>query len=461
MNKKIIYIFVLFIFSHLVLLNINVAEWGDSYRILRASEIIKSQQTYPQDEKRPPLFSLVLSVIPTEFDAVFWGRIFMLVVNASLFYIFYLYSKELFHTTEQIAFSLLLLLFNPVFLYWSLRIMSDTFFALFVVAAFYVFYKNKESLYKTNTFGFLTGVLAGLSVLTRFEGYILAGSIGLVLLLKKKFKQIGLFLFGFIPLWLPWIIYRNPLASSYFEEPAGRVYDLKMAATYFISLLFLFGFTFAFTFMPSLKELKQVVKRFPAISIFVLLELLLILAWPAAVPRLFVPIVPFLVLGLTYKVYNRFESHPQRIFILVSLGLTGLYAVAQYYLKLQFLILYKPVFVVVIAINLLAISAFYKRKKIFAGLIILSMLIWTLSTIYLHKDIYKSIYLASNYFETEVCGAVTIAEHNVTSVANWYINYENPQNCSVLQIESETAAYRMVTNEHNPGTSVPNDENIV
>ena len=54
-------IILLYIFIHLILININVAEWGDSYRILRASEHIRNDFTYPLDEKRPPLYSIFLS----------------------------------------------------------------------------------------------------------------------------------------------------------------------------------------------------------------------------------------------------------------------------------------------------------------------------------------------------------------------------------------------------------------
>ena len=68
------YIYVLFVLLHLLLLNVNTAEWGDSYRILRASEYIRDG-SYPQDEKRPPLFSFVLALRPENVDAVLWGRV--------------------------------------------------------------------------------------------------------------------------------------------------------------------------------------------------------------------------------------------------------------------------------------------------------------------------------------------------------------------------------------------------
>ena len=73
--------YVLFILVHFFLLNVNTAEWGDSYRILRASEFMRDG-SYPEDEKRPPLYSLVLAVRRVAVDPVSWARGFMFVVIA-------------------------------------------------------------------------------------------------------------------------------------------------------------------------------------------------------------------------------------------------------------------------------------------------------------------------------------------------------------------------------------------
>src|SRR3972149_10611486 len=72
--------YVLFILVHFFLLNVNTAEWGDSYRILRASEFIRDG-SYPEDEKRPPLYSLVLAARPAAADPVLWARGFMLLAG--------------------------------------------------------------------------------------------------------------------------------------------------------------------------------------------------------------------------------------------------------------------------------------------------------------------------------------------------------------------------------------------
>jgi hypothetical protein len=81
------FIFLLFLSLHIIFFNINTAEWGDSYRILRASEFAR-KGAYPSDEKRPPLFSILLSIRPAAQDQIIWGRLFMFAVSV-LFYFVY------------------------------------------------------------------------------------------------------------------------------------------------------------------------------------------------------------------------------------------------------------------------------------------------------------------------------------------------------------------------------------
>ena len=81
------FIYLIFLFLHFVLMNINVAEWGDSYRILRASEFIREGQ-YPENEKRQPLFSVFLALRPTNIDQVVWGRWAMLAISFVVLFAF-------------------------------------------------------------------------------------------------------------------------------------------------------------------------------------------------------------------------------------------------------------------------------------------------------------------------------------------------------------------------------------
>lgn len=127
-QSRIFFIFTVFLLLHIFFLNINTAEWGDSYRILRASKFVRNY-TYPDDEKRPPLYSVLLATYPSSIDPVLWGRILMLFVSIGCFGLFYLIVKKIFNQNDKaLLISILLFAFNPVFMYWSIRLMADVFF---------------------------------------------------------------------------------------------------------------------------------------------------------------------------------------------------------------------------------------------------------------------------------------------------------------------------------------------
>ncbi|MCA9302008.1 glycosyltransferase family 39 protein, partial [candidate division WWE3 bacterium] len=286
--------------------NVNAAEWGDSYRILRAAEYLRNYQ-YPSDEKRAPLFSLILAARPSKVDPVQWGRAEMLVITALLLTVFTYYVRYFISSPVYQSLSIALLGFNPVFFYWSLRIMADVPFLLLVLCSFYL-------LKRQSTLGrfywqksFILGILGALGVLVRFEGYILicALFIGIIFLergfysweetilqrknlqktpsagkkrrtskipatvtnlkniirfvfsqlnlifnlLRKKNREILAFVTAQLFILVPYWYYRNPLSSSYFEEPSGRSYDLNTFLIYFASLFFISGFVPFFSYI--------------------------------------------------------------------------------------------------------------------------------------------------------------------------------------------------------------------
>ncbi|MBD3366146.1 hypothetical protein GF360_02255 [candidate division WWE3 bacterium] len=500
-------LFALFFAFHLLLLNVNYVEWGDSYRILRASEYIRDF-SYPLDEKRPPLYSALLALRPLkDLDPVFWGKVFMLAVSALCFYVFYLVSREIFkkhaNSKKLTLISLLFFAFNPVFFYWSLRIYADAFFALLVLLALLVYLKDKE-LTHFKTFFFLA-LLSALGILTRFEGYLLVLSLGLTFLLKgfQRIDYTSLQTLTISKLWdvirkpltygllttlliLPYWIWRNPLASSYFEEPSGRSYDLVMLARYILSLAFLFGFTPAFAFFAgSYKKAAHFFKENLFVFIFTFLELLLVLAWPAAVPRLFIPVIPLLIWPLSISVSAYFRSlnetpsnnHFSRMTLpLFSLGLTALYILGQRFITLQFLIPSFKLVLVVALINLLALWPLYKKSLVpFMALTALSIILWSAGVIYAHRNIYSTIRQGLDYLTNpanDVYGRV--AYNDSSSVSDWYLN-ENPtifsqalegtyfeygssEQLSLSNLQEKGYDYLLFTNEHNPALDVDFDK---
>ncbi|MFZ5424755.1 MAG: hypothetical protein ACOZAO_03040 [Patescibacteria group bacterium] len=486
--KKFLFVFILL---HLILFNINAAEWGDSYRILRASNYIRDF-SYPADEKRPPLFSSALATYPSFVDPVVWGRFIMLIISVLALYFSYKifkYFRPTSSTYENLLY-LMLVGLNPVYLYWSIRLMADVPFSLIVLVSFYLYltWRNENSVLKP----FIVGLFAALSVLTRFEGFILFGSLGLGYLLnnadlknllnntKKRFYTLLSYVFGFIAVTFPYFLIRNPFTSSYFEEPGRRLYDINTAAIFLLSLVFLFGFTSALFFVLAglnnhklLSQIKQLFISIPGLLVFILIETTLVLLWPAAVPRLFVAIIPFIAIPIAYLINAYFEnSKKPNLRDLFLLGLLlGVFVLGQFHYRLQFLVVMKYVFVFVVILQLFNIFFIYlKFYKGFLFTLFMSLLIWSFSSIWIHKDIFSVIKEANVFVNSRLCG--TIGHNDVSSVSDWYLNQLQPNtNISAcrkgvyLDITDKSNReydvllekgidYILVTNEHNTDTTI-------
>lgn len=91
-NKYLLFFSLYFLFR-ISILNINSAEWGDSYRILRATNYLEFG-SYPEDEKRPPLFSFLL-LIKLVSDPIISSRIIMMFISFLVLGFFYLLLKEI------------------------------------------------------------------------------------------------------------------------------------------------------------------------------------------------------------------------------------------------------------------------------------------------------------------------------------------------------------------------------
>ncbi|MBW6441658.1 glycosyltransferase family 39 protein [Patescibacteria group bacterium] len=482
------YVYAVFLILHVVLFNINTAEWGDSYRILRASEYIR-QGNYPKDEKRPPLFSVFTSIRPASVDAVFWGRVVMFVFSVLSFFTFDKLTQIHIKREKYRILALFLFIFNPVYLYWSLRIMADVPLSFFVLLVFYLLSKWSDLNIKKII---LLGFICALAILTRFEGYILFGSAFLAVIffdqdisfkklnVKKLFSVLLHNLSKAIILGLttlvvisPWLLYRNPFKSKYFEEPTRRIYDFKMVWIYFSSILYIFGFTSAFYFIfKKFKVTLQFFLKNIGITTFIILELILILLWPAAIPRLFVPLIPFFIIILTICLQNYFESTVEKkklrfTDLVILLLFLFFYIFSQYFLKLQFLILGYRVFALIVFIQFLSLIALYLRKKnSFMIFTVISTLLWCFYIMNMHRNIFRSIKEASKYASETLEGVV--AYNDTSAIPDWYLNVSqtNTSNGGIYvffdkkeflefdKLKNKEIDYLIISNEHNPNISI-------
>ncbi len=482
--------FVLFAFLHTLLFNINTAEWGDSYMILRASEYVR-MGTYPEDEKRPPLFSVLLAARPANIDPVLWGRCemflfgFLGLILATSFFKLYLKDDK----WTAVASSLLIL--NPNYLYWSIRIMADVPFSIIALLVLYLYsiWRNNLSFLKI----FILGLLTGAASLTRFEGYLLIPAIlGSAWLLSSKSLKVKdltvsllagiskyfVYLLGIGVVLLPYWLFRNPLDSKYLGENEYRAFDLTTVWTYVANLFYIFGFTSAFALViEKFKLIRDFLGKNLHLTIYLGLELLLILAWPAALPRLFAAVAPVLVLLLTLSIKDVFESGLNtKGFAFTSTALLGFYIASQYILRLQFLVVNKPIFAVLIPLQLLMAFFLIKRNlKLFFISVFISLLLWSAAVIYNHKNLNTAIKQASEYAVNNLSG--NFSYNDTGRVADWYLNQKNlsdnsknagvsgfyyqeeaDNNMKISRLQRRNVDYVIFTNEHNQDLKMDNSK---
>ena len=467
-NKFTIFFFIYLIFR-IIIFNINSAEWGDSYRILRATNFIENG-SYPKDEKRPPLFSFFLILIPNNVDQIYGGRVLMILVSVFTVYLFYRLINEINiqFTEDQKLLSVILFAFNPLFVYWSMRIYADTFFLMICLLVFNIYFSNlkKNSYLKIA----LMSLFCFFGIMTRFEGYILVLAVFLSFVFeffvrrdKKVLLQLLSFLIlGFIIfLWsinTPGTYFKSPIGSSYVDEANRRTVGVFDILGFVLHLLFILGNFFSFYFiMYDKKKLIKFIQVNSVLFIFLVIELVLSFVWPAAVPRLMVQVVPILIILTVIGLNSYSEEKKLPYFIIFPLGIV-VYFFGQFLIKSQFLLTNYYFMGVLILISIIQIYLLFKKEiKKFQISLIVGTIFWMFFFVYLHKDIYKVLNLGISYFSKEYKNDGVIVTNDVSALSKFYfgdnlkylrqIDYGND---IAKYLKDKDAKYVLVTNEHNP-----------
>lgn len=458
---SIIFIFVL---SKLVFFHLTPAEWGDSYRFLRAGEYF-SKLSYPLDEKRLPLFSLLLApAFLLNIDPISWGRALVLVLSVfCLFLVFKLSQRICPKNSAGPVLAVAITAFSPTFFYWTGKIYSEILFAFLVLLSFYFHYK-KLSRFKY----FVLGIICGLTFMTRFEGFLLFLSFFTFFLINRSLRSIRTcidFAGGFILPVLPYFILKylnlDIVPSNYFSELLSFNYDMRVIWIYLASFVFIFGFVPFFGVGKILNTVKGLLTsniQYIPIVLFVVLELVLILLWPSAVPRLFVPIIPLLAIAASYIICEG-KSERNIKNLIFSLGLLLFFILSRFYLKLPFLVLGKIVGGVIL-LNFAAIIFAWLDKKIFYILLnILCSVISTLVVTNFFKTNYKTIYEATTYSKS-LNGKIAFSDE--TGVVSWYLrngkgvfyDLDLSNESEYKWLRENSILYIIDTNEHNEGSKL-------
>ena len=142
MSKKLLIFFLFFLVLRVLLFNINISEWGDSYHIVKAAESLRSDFSYPTDEKRLPLFSVLIALTPSPIEMSVWAKVMQIFLTAGILFLSNRLDRRFFPDLSEnyCLLPIAYCLFSPVFLYWSLRVVGGVLLTFLVLLAFEIYY---------------------------------------------------------------------------------------------------------------------------------------------------------------------------------------------------------------------------------------------------------------------------------------------------------------------------------
>jgi len=469
-KNKLFFIFLaIYILVRLIFININYTEWGDTFRMIRASDFL-SHFSWPWDEKRWPIYSLLL--VPGLYlkAPILWGRLLAIVISSFTFTFLYLFYLNFISKNKSYAvLAVTLTALTSTFAYWSIRVMADPFFTLIVVAYLYLFLKLFSNKNLPVLQKLLMSVILVIATMTRLEGVFLVTATGLYLLLNKRMIDIIYIAISQLLIYVPWTIYAKflysgPVQNDYLTEASKFVFNIDRVIYFFTYTTFILTIPIsAYFIFLAIKKLKiQNSKLYLVPSLFILQEILLGVIWTPSLPRIYMPIIPFFAVLLIYGLEN-FEIKKSKLnFITISVILTFLFAIFQYKERLYFFGVSKLPFALVVLSSLFVliltlIYSRYAKKLLISYFIFISVLI-SFTTIYNQKDIYKTVKQATEYLEDK-SGKVAYADE--TGVTEWYLrnNYyylDSKKSYSYDEMKEvfkqENVKYILQTTEFNRGS---------
>ncbi len=452
-NKPVLLVLLLVVLVRLLLLNVNLAEIGDSYNLLTAGEALKSLQ-YPLEEKRLPLLPLLLS-LNRVIEPLLFGRLLMLVLSTLSIIITLKLYYHLSAGKNYGWFLVLLLATQPLWSYWSLRIMTDVLFALLFMLFVYLTMSKTPS----PRLAIYLGVVTGLAAQTRFEGFLLLAAYLLFLFIKNKYRYLVYFLTPALLIVLPffirnWLHFGSLFYSSYAQEASQYLPDLRLIAIFITYLVFLMGpLTTWFVRLGVSQVARLKVTQILPTVIYLFLFMPLIGVWTAAVPRLFYSLVPLfallVVLGFEQASgRGKEELKPSAV-------LFGLFLVLAWFLRVDFITGSFSAMVLVSFLSLLGLISLgltANYRPWLMTVMLLSNLIVATSVISQAKDRASTTWQAVQY-ASKLPGLIGYADE--TGVSSWYLRKtgrywrDDPGFTEALNwLRDNQIKYVLLTNEH-------------
>jgi len=448
-NKLFFILLGIYVLLRLIFLNVNYTEWGDTFRMVRASDFL-SHLTWPWDEKRWPFYSILL--VPGIYlnNPILWGRLLAVIISVFTFlFIYLIYLNFVSQNKKYAIIACVLTAVTSVFAYWSIRVMADPFFTLLVVAYLFLFLKyfsNKNLSFLQKT---LMSILLLIATMTRLEGVFLVTATGLFLLLNKRIKDIIYVALPQLIIYLPWTIYAKFLYSGavqndYLTEASRFVFTFDRFIYFFSYTIFILTIPISIYFIyGGVKQLlnnKSNKIKYLVPLLFIVQEIFLGAIWTPSLPRIYTPIVPFLVIVMVYGLEKTKKLGYK--FIFSSFILTGLFFILQYQQRLYFLGVSKLPFAITVLFSFFVIFLviafpFYKKRILIIYFLLIGLLI-SFTTIYNQKDIYKTVRQGTEYLENKT-GKVAYADE--TGVTEWYL-----RNNSYYLVSNKSYSYNEMLN---------------
>lgn len=458
-HRDLILFLLIYVLIRILLFNINYTEWGDTFRMVRAAEFL-SNFSWPWDEKRWPFYSILL--IPGIWlnAPILWGRFIAIIISVtSLIYIYAFYLKFTEISGSKISgfikslayqheskrhkyalYAVILTAFSPVYFYWSLRVMADPLFSLLVLVTFYYLMKWELGGKLNASKIFIISLLSLALTMTRLEGLFVFTSISFYLLITKRIKYLMLFILPQLLIYVPWtgyakIIYDGPVNNDYVEEFKLFNFDIKRFFYFLGYTLFIMGIPILTAyFFQGWKHFHRNLNKtnykdyfiYLPVILFVSQEIFMGFIWTPSLPRIYMPIIPFLVmiavLGIeNFAVNKRGLNRGNMMFIAQSTLFLAFFVLLQYYFKFYFLGASKILFLILIAFSfvLILLILFPKQyHRYFFALLLIGNLSLTAMVVYKHAEVYLTVKQAVEYLEKDN-HIVLYSDENGTSA--WYL----------------------------------------
>jgi len=407
--KPFLIFLLIYIVVRVLIFNINSAEWGDTYRMVRASEFL-TKGIWPWDEKRWPMFSVLLMPGIYFKNAILWGKLLVFIVSLlTLIIQFDFFKKFIINNNKLALVSVILTATSPIFAYWSFRVMADPFFTFIALLSFYLYFLWQDKF--TNKRLVILSVILLMATMTRLEGIFVIGAIGITEILKlykdysnqnllKLAKIATILAIPQILVFLPFtiyakFIYEGFVHNDYIAEVATFFSFDMDRIRYFIAYdLFYYGLPFLFVFIY--KSLRSKELKIMPLFLFILFETILGFIWTPSMPRIHMPLIPFFSMLFVYGVYKfRFSIKDYSASAILML----IYVWLQFKYKLYFLNLSYIGFTMVLFLSFFGVSyLFFKQgKKYFFYVCILTMVITSLVVVANETSNYKTIADSSNF----------------------------------------------------------------